>query len=129
MKRITKLKTLIFAGFMALGLGHAVLAPSVSANNCTGINCIRDGANTTQTAGPSTSLEDSIESITNILLYVLGAIAVIMLVIGGIKYTTSNGNADQIKSAKNTIMYAIIGIVVAILAFAIVRWVVGALVS
>jgi len=66
-----------------------------------------------------------IQTVVNILLYVLGAIAVIMIVVGGIRYTTSNGEAAQIKSAKDTILYSVIGLVVAMLAWAIVNFVVG----
>lgn len=66
-------------------------------------------------------------TITNILLFIIGAIAVIMLVIGGIRYTTSNGDSNSVSAAKNTILYAIIGIIVAILAYAIVNFVVGGL--
>jgi multisubunit Na+/H+ antiporter MnhB subunit len=53
-------------------------------------------------------------------------IAVIMIVIGGIRYTTSNGDSSQVKSAKDTIMYAVIGLVVAILAYAIVNFILSA---
>ena len=63
-------------------------------------------------------------TITNILLFIIGAIAVIMLVIGGIRYTTSNGDSNQVTAAKNTILYAIIGIIVAILAYAVVNFVI-----
>jgi hypothetical protein len=66
-----------------------------------------------------------IQTVVNILLYVLGAIAVIMIVVGGIRYTTSNGEASQIKSAKDTILYSVVGLVVAMLAWAIVNFVVG----
>jgi hypothetical protein len=62
--------------------------------------------------------------IINTLLYILGIIAVIMIVIGGIKYTASNGDASRVKSAKDTIMYSVVGLVVAIFAFAIVNFVV-----
>jgi len=64
-------------------------------------------------------------TIVNILLFLIGAISVIMLIIGGIKYTVSGGDSGQITSAKNTILYAIIGLVVAFLAFAVVNWVLG----
>lgn len=62
--------------------------------------------------------------ITNLLMWALGIVSVIMLVIGGFKFTTSGGSPEQVKSAKNTIMYAIIGIVVAIVAWAVVDFVV-----
>mgnify|MGYP001018862942 CR=1 FL=1 len=73
------------------------------------------------------SIDTAIKSIVNIMLFLLGAIAVIMIVIGGIRYTTSNGDSNSINSAKNTILYAVIGLVVAILAFAIVNFILDAI--
>lgn len=67
------------------------------------------------------------KTVVNILLFVIGLISVIMLIWGGIRYTTSGGNANSVTAAKNTIMYAIIGLVIAIFAYAIVNWVVGEL--
>lgn len=66
-------------------------------------------------------------TITNILLFIIGAISVIMLVVGGIRYTISGGDQNQVTAAKNTIMYAIVGIVVAILAYAVVNFVISSL--
>jgi len=63
------------------------------------------------------------KNIVNVMLVVLGMIAIIMIIIGGIRYTTSNGESAQIQAAKNTVLYAVIGLVVAILAFAIVNFV------
>lgn len=103
---------------LTLGLG---LSTHVQAANCSGVNCVTSGANKADT-GPN-SLTDQIRSITNVLLFVLGAVAVIMIIIGGFKYVTSNGDSNNIQSAKNTILYAIIGIIVAIMAYAIVNWV------
>ena len=68
-------------------------------------------------------------SIIDIMVFALGAISVIMIVIGGIRYTTSNGDSNGIQGAKNTILYAIVGLVVAILAYAMVNFVVDNLVS
>lgn len=69
---------------------------------------------------------DSIFSqITNVMLFIIGAISVIMLIVGGVRYTISNGDQGAVQSAKNTIMYAIIGLIVAILAFAVVKFVTG----
>jgi hypothetical protein len=64
-----------------------------------------------------------IEVLVNVLLFLIGTLSVIMLIWGGIRYTTSAGNATSVAAAKNTIMYAIIGLVVAFLAYAIVFWV------
>lgn len=78
-------------------------------------------------AASSDDAPDIVKNIINTMLIVLGMIAVIMIVIGGIRYTTSNGDASQIKAAKETILYAVVGLVVAIMAFAIVNFVVGQL--
>ena len=64
-----------------------------------------------------------IKRVVNILLFIIGAIAVIMLIIGGIRYTISGGDQSQVTAAKNTILYAIVGIIVAIFAYAIVNFV------
>lgn len=65
------------------------------------------------------------QQISNTLIFLVGAIAVIMLIIGGLRYVTSNGEAASIKGAKDTITYAIIGIIVAMLSFALVSFVIG----
>jgi hypothetical protein len=65
-----------------------------------------------------------VKTVINTMLFILGMIAVIMIIIGGIRYTTSNGDSSQVKAAKDTILYAVVGLVVAILAFAIVNFVV-----
>lgn len=67
---------------------------------------------------------DTIKNITNILLYMLGIIAVVAIIIGGMKYVLANGDASKIKSSKDIIMYAVIGLIVAIMAWGIVSFVV-----
>ncbi|MBQ2695569.1 hypothetical protein IJG04_02975 [Candidatus Saccharibacteria bacterium] len=67
------------------------------------------------------------KQITNTILYIVGIIAVIMLIIGGIKYVLSGGDSKKVTDAKNTVLYAIIGLVIAFLAFAIVNFVASAL--
>lgn len=62
--------------------------------------------------------------IVNTLLYILGAISVIVIIIAGFGYVTSSGDAVKVTKAKNTLMYAVVGLVVAILAYAIVDFVV-----
>jgi hypothetical protein len=66
-----------------------------------------------------------VDSITSTILYVLGFISVIMLIVGGVKYALSAGDAKAVTDAKNTILYALIGLVIAILSYAIVNFVVG----
>jgi hypothetical protein len=67
------------------------------------------------------------QTVTNILLFLVGAISVIMLIIGGIRYVVSGGDQAAVTSAKNTILYAIVGIVVAFLAYAAVSFVITSL--
>ena len=74
--------------------------------------------------GGGVTVQAGVEIVSNILLFLIGLAAVIMIIIGGIRYTTSNGDPSQTKAAKDTILYAVIGIVVALMAFAIVRFVV-----
>jgi hypothetical protein len=63
------------------------------------------------------------QTIANVLIFLVGTAAVIFLIIGGLRYVLSQGNASAVEGAKNTILYAIIGIIVAVMAFAIVNFV------
>lgn len=61
--------------------------------------------------------------ITNTVLYVVGAISVLMLIYGGFRYIISGGDSKKITDAKNTILYAILGLIIAFFAYAIVNFV------
>ncbi|MGE5309896.1 MAG: hypothetical protein ACM3JF_02335 [Sphaerimonospora mesophila] len=63
--------------------------------------------------------------VINLMLFIVGVLAVIMLIWGGIRYVISGGDATKVKDAKNTILYAIVGLIVAILGYAIVNWVIS----
>lgn len=83
------------------------------------------GTNVGQGNGGDRDLMGTITVIINVALGVIGLIAVVMIILGGVQYTTSSGDAAKVKKAKDTIMYGIIGLVVALLAFAIVNFVLG----
>ncbi len=109
-----------------------VVAPSVGAAAPEGIT-LRKGVDSSKGDDQVTCLFGTeagcegngiFKTIVNVILFLVGAIAVIMLVFGGVKYTVSNGDSNAVTSAKNTIMYAIVGLVVAILAYAIVNFVI-----
>jgi hypothetical protein len=87
-----------------------------------GIQCAKGNGTPSQLFGAGSIFT----TIVNVLLFIIGAISVIMLIIGGIRYTISNGDSGAVTSAKNTILYAIVGLIIAFLAFAIVNWVLGA---
>lgn len=105
---------------------NLLLAGNVSAATCTTpAGCASDGAKTTTDASArGAELPDRLRDIVNILLFVLGAIAVIIIVIGGLRYVLSSGDAGAIKGAKDTILYAVVGLIVALLAYAIVNFVI-----
>lgn len=123
------IKNIMLSTLMAISLVvfPAAVTTNVGAAQCSGPqNCINQGSNVDTGTGTNTKLGAQIQNVVNVLLFVLGAIAVIMIVVGGIRYTLSNGDAGAITGAKNTILYAVIGLVVALLAYAIVNFVLGA---
>lgn len=77
----------------------------------------------TPPSGVSNDLWGTLNSVINVALAVIGFIAVVMIILGGFQYTTSAGDASKVTKAKNTILYGIIGLVVALLAYAIVNFV------
>lgn len=115
------LPILLMIGFFAL-----TIAPAVSAVT------LREGAEAARCDGCPADLFGNngiFKRITNMIVYMVGVIAVIMLIIGGIKYVVSGGDSKKVTDAKNTILYAIIGLVIAFLAYAIVNFVISALPS
>ena len=115
------LTVILVIGFVVL-----IVAPDVSALT------LREGAEAARCDGcPADLFGDTgvFKQITNVILYILGIVAVIMLMIGGIKYVVSGGDAKKVTDAKNTVLYAIIGLIIAFLAYAIVNFVISALPS
>jgi hypothetical protein len=124
MKKIQKiiLGVALLAGFLAL----PAVVPSGSANAThTPAHRIQSSVNQVDPqSGGGRSLQASITIVVNILLFVVGAVSVIIIVIGGLRYVLSSGDQNAITGAKNTILYAVIGLIVAILGYAIVNFVV-----
>ena len=90
---------------------------AIAGAQCEGVSAISGNAGCTAGA-----FESAIGSITCTLFYIVGAISVIFLLIGAIRYITSTGDASRIKQAKDTIFYAIAGIIIAVVAQAIVAF-------
>ena len=67
--------------------------------------------------------------ISNTLLFIVGALSVVMLIFGGLRYIISGGNATAVTAAKNTILYAIIGLIIAVMAYAAINFVLTSLIS
>ena len=72
-----------------------------------------------------TKINSTITNIINIFSMIVGIVAVIMLIYGGFRYVTSGGDSGNIASAKNTILYAIVGLVIVAISQAIVQFVLG----
>ncbi|MEX1997678.1 MAG: pilin [Candidatus Andersenbacteria bacterium] len=72
------------------------------------------------------SLSGAIQTIVNVMLMIVGVIAAVMLIIGGVRYIISQGDEDQTEKAKNTILYALIGLIVIGLSAVIINFVLGA---
>lgn len=64
-----------------------------------------------------------VKTIVDVLLYIVGIVSVIVIIVSGISYATSGGDPSKVKRAKDTLLYAVIGLVVAIFAYAIVGWI------
>ena len=71
------------------------------------------------------ALMNTLNTIINVAIGLIGFVAVVVIILGGVQYTTSAGDAGKVKKAKDTIMYGIIGLVIALLAFAIVNFILG----
>jgi len=73
---------------------------------------------------PQLTAEVVVHNVLNIMYFLLGVIAVIVIIVAGITYSTSSGNQASITKAKNMILYAVIGIVVVISAYAITNFII-----
>lgn len=124
---MNKLKTTIIAIVIAFGFAVVPTATYVGAATCSNpAECIKGGVKSAGGSGQTTDISKLLGTVVNVILYVLGAASVIMIVIGGFRYVVSQGDASAIKGAKDTILYAVVGLVVAILAYAIVNFVLNA---
>ncbi len=74
--------------------------------------------------GATDTLTTDITNIINAVIGILGLVCVVVMIIGGINYMTSAGDAGKVKKGKDTILYGLIGLVVCVLAFALVNWVI-----
>ncbi len=116
--------TLIIASIVAVvGLGFAtpvMQTTSVSADAKTEIEKgVKDAGGDQDTR----DLNVTVKTVINVMLFIIGILSVIMIIYGGIRYVISTGDATKVTNAKNTIIYAVVGLVIAIMAYAIVNWV------
>lgn len=111
----------------------AVVSAQTNLQNCVSQGSGLDGSlgsgdctqATSQQANGSANLTSTFKFIVNVFSVIVGVIAVVMIIWGGLRYITSGGDSGKITSAKNTIIYAVIGLVVVALAQFIVQFVIG----
>lgn len=126
MKKLFITLSILLSGIVvaAPAVVSAQLFQSSRDQACKGI-ALDDSANCGNTAQAASRANGLIKAGINIFSAIIGIIAVVMIMIGGLKYMTSQGDAAAVNSAKNTILYAAVGIVVALLAQVIARFVVA----
>ncbi|MFI5240324.1 MAG: hypothetical protein ACHQUB_01270 [Candidatus Saccharimonadia bacterium] len=126
---------LLFAGFallvplLAIG-ALPVLAAAETPQNaaCVGAGGTFDPATSTCSgSNGGLDLNAAFKKVADTLIYVVGAISVLMVIIGGLRYVLSGGDSTGVKNAKDTILYALIGVGVALVSYAIVNFVVSRL--
>jgi len=122
-----KIKLLV-AGLAVAFFGAFALVPvaSVGAIDPLG-NICADNPSSEVCQSQGDDANQLISDLINVLLFIVGALAVIMIIVSGILYITSSGDAGKIARAKNTLLYSVVGLVVAFVAFAIVNWVLDVL--
>ena len=118
MKHIHKIKSLIVLAVAALAMMFSLSPALVLAD---AKSDIQQGVNTVGGSSSGTDLGQTAKNAITVLSIIVGIAAVIMIIIGGFKYVTSGGDSTKISSAKSTIFYALIGLVVVALAQVIVR--------
>lgn len=132
LKMLRNSLAITFAGLM-LALVPAVAVPMAVSADQIG-ECLTQGSDLTVGSGSGACdpadtsvgtqrIQDIVTFIINIFSVIVGIVAVIMIIWGGFKYITSGGDSGNITSAKNTIIYAIIGLIIVALAQFLVKFV------
>lgn len=130
MQKLTRILASLFVAFAVLGLA----APAYAATDplqgaCTNTNAKANSSACLKSNGQNPLVGESglITKASRIIAYIAGVAAVILIIIGGLMYVMSDGDANKVSTAKNTILYAAVGLVVVILAQAIILFVINAL--
>ncbi|TWP21412.1 hypothetical protein EUA61_02045 [TM7 phylum sp. oral taxon 346] len=126
---ITRLKSLFIAvmlllAVLPLAISQPAFADCISDPTSAGCPC---ALNSSSAACKDLSKPDGLSNIlknaTNIVLFIAGALAVIMIIYGSIRFMTAHGNEKQVESARLIVTYSVIGLIIAILAYALVNFV------
>ena len=132
---MSKFSAKIFEAFTGATAFATILASRTFATeeaNSIQSSSLQKGVDAMHAEGMPTQLvgvDGSFSNVINTILYVAGIVAVAMLIIGGIRFMISRGDKDKVQKAKNTILYACIGLIICALAFAIVNWVIKSVIG
>ena len=121
MKRLSSLLIGLFFALGVFGLAVPVFAAPQD-KVCEGIGLAGTSGTCEDEAG-SPTVQGTVRTGVVLMSYLVGVAAIIMVILGAFKYVTSGGDTNKVTSAKNTIVYALIGLVVAVLAQILVRFV------
>lgn len=113
---------------LTFGLIAGLLSPALLSSGAVGaVNVFEKGCSGTGNSaickGQSEDGDTLVKNIIDLLFYAAGVVAVIAIIYGGIKFIVADGDASKIKGGRDTIMYAVIGLLVALMAYAIVGFV------
>jgi len=114
---------LFIGALLVLAFGAFALVPSTTVGAAALDVACEGNDDSAVCANKDASSDTFINDLINVLLFIIGGISVLMIIIGGILYVTSQGDSGNVTKAKNTILYAIVGLIVSLLAYAIVKWV------
>lgn len=107
-------------GFARTATTHAAVGKN---DVCAGLDAAVGAAGSCDTPSGGKTVEGTLATLIRIFSWIVGVAAVIMVMVGGFQYVTSGGDSGKVTSAKNTIMYSLIGVVIAVLAQVIVKFV------
>lgn len=128
--RIPAITTLVMMGLFAAPLAFsgvsfaATPSPALDSKKlaCEGVGLTGTACNT---PGAGTKVSDVVVNVIKFITYVVGIVAVIMIMVGGFKFVTSAGDASKTASAKSTLIWALVGLMVVALAQFIINFVMG----
>lgn len=126
--RLTILFIIMTIFTLMIPLGR-VSANGFTKDVCNGVkdSSICNDSSSVNPTDPITGNDGIIMKVVKVISYVIGFVAVLMIIIAGLKFVTANGNSENISSARNTILYAMIGVAIAVIAPLIVRFVISLL--
>ena len=126
---VIRLKSFFVAGVLLLvvlllATSQPAFADCISDPTSAGCPCALNSSSAAcQDLSKQDGLSNILKNATNIVLFIAGALAVIMIIYGSIRFMTAHGNEKQVESARLIVTYSVIGLIIAILAYALVNFV------